>query len=114
MARTKIEHLKKDPFGCHIDFIVGIDDNPEEAYNAMMYLRIESSALNEKTGKIKRNKPREIWLSCKEMNKLSKLMSLSSRFWDENTLEKDTSETRKKIKMFKREWKAKKKSLGLD
>ena len=113
MARTKIEHLKKQTPEYDINFIVGIDDNPDGANNAMFYVRMESV---KKTGKDKGkcDKAREIWLSNEEMKMLSVLLGFSSKYWDRNTLEKNTAETKQKIKRFKRIWKLRKKSLSLD
>ena len=101
MARKVVEKLHKEPGEYEIDFIIGIDDNPSEANNAMFYIRMES--IRKKNNK--QDRAREIWLSCEEMDRLSMLMSMSSKFWKNHTLAKNTPKTRKTITEFIRKLK---------
>jgi hypothetical protein len=110
MTKTVVERIQKRPPDFDIDFIVGVDDNPDLANNAMFYVRMES--ITKKSGEY--HKPREIYFSNEEMKKLSVLMTFASKFWEKNTLEKNTVRTKKKIKKFKKTWKLKKASLDLD
>jgi len=100
MARKAVEIFHKEPEKYEIDLIIGIDDNPSDANNAMFYVRMES--IKERTGR--HDKAREIWLSSEEMGKLSMLMSMASKFWKNHTLEKNTFHTRKKVAEFIEKW----------
>jgi len=103
MTRTAVEIFHKEPQKYEIDFIIGIDDNPIDANNAMFYVRMES--IRKKTGR--HDKAREIWLSSEEMEKLSMLMSMASKFWKIHTLKKNTPHTREKIAEFIEKWERK-------
>jgi len=100
MTRKAVEIFHKEPEKYEIDFIVGIDDNPPEARNAMFYLRMES--VRKETDR--HDKAREIWLSSEELEKLSMLMSMASKFWKNHTLKKNTSRTQKRIAEFIEKW----------
>jgi len=55
-------------------------------------------------------KPEQIWLSLNEMGKLSILMIIASRFWEER-LEKGSKYSQKRIKKFIEAWTQTKDSL---
>jgi hypothetical protein len=100
MTRTKIERIHKNPEKYEIDLIIGVDDNPDDAKNAMFYVRMESFRKETE----KQDRAREIWLSNEE-DRLIALFSMASKFWKKYTLKKNTVRTKKKIARFKEKWK---------
>jgi hypothetical protein len=99
MTRTVIEKFYKNPEDYNIKLIVGFDDNPEKAHNAMLYIRMQSTRNDEEPIKTK-----GIWLSNEELRKFSRLLRFACTFCEKNTLEKNTVNTRKEIRKFKRQW----------
>jgi len=89
-----------------VNLIAGIDPNPS---HAIFYLRMESK--DKRTGKtIDSVKP--IWLSLTEMQKLSMLMFIASRFWEE-TYEKGSEYSKKRISDFIEVWDIMEKALDV-
>jgi len=100
MRKQLVEEFCKETKEHKIRLVVGVDPNPPDPYpNAIFYLRMES--IEKETGK--KSKPQQIWLSLNEMGKLSMLMIVASRFWEER-LEKGSSYSRKRIKAFVKVW----------
>ncbi len=108
MTRVEIEHLEAHPKKYDIHFIVGVDSNPEDARNAMFYIRMKSFRKEEE----RHDFAREIWLSCDDMEKLSELLIYASKYWDRHTLRKGTNRTKRDIDRFNRVWEKKKAKLG--
>jgi len=101
MVRKKVQHFHKTTEDYEIDFIVGIDDNPRHAKNAMFYIRMESFRKKKGT----KDRAREIWLSSEELERLGVLMTMASGFWKKHTLAKNTNYARRKIAEFIEKWK---------
>jgi hypothetical protein len=99
MARTIIQEFKKYPEDDKIRLVVGVDDNPEKANNAMFYVRMQSLDTDGEP-----IKPRGIWLSNEELRTFSHLLEFIREYCEENTLEKDTAQTKRIIKKLKRHW----------
>lgn len=95
-----VEKFHKETSEYDIDFIAGIEPDPPYPYpNAIFYLRMEST--HRETGKTKKTEP--IWLTLREMVKLSVLMTMASQFWIKR-LDKGTGESKKRIAEFRKAW----------
>ena len=108
MGRHEVQHFHKSSKKYETDLIIGIDDNPPDARNAMFYVRMKS--IRKESGR--KDRAREIWLSNKELKKLGVLMTIASRFWRKHTLAKNTVHTQKRIEEFIEKWEMKRASLA--
>jgi hypothetical protein len=80
MKKQLVEEFSKETDTHEIRLIAGIDPNPPPPHsNTMFYIRMES----EEKDSGRKCKVEPIWLSLNEMIKLSVLMTVSSKFWEE-------------------------------
>lgn len=102
-----VEEFLKETRTHKIRLIAGVDPAPPDPHgNAMFYIRMESTEKKTK----RRNKAQQIWLSLNEMGKLSVLMTVASRFWEER-LDKGSKRSTKRINAFIKAWTQMSKSL---
>lgn len=96
VSKQLVAKFSKDTNNHITNLIAGIDPNPS---HAIFYIRMESE--DKRTGKI--SKAKDIWLSLTEMQKLSMLMFVASRFWEEK-LAKGSKYSQKRISKFIDVW----------
>jgi len=100
MKKKLVEEFCKETRKHEIRLIAGIDPTPPyPTPNAIFYVRMESTDKEQnETCKVE-----PIWLSRDEMMRLSVLMILGLRFWEER-LEKGSSYSRERISEFIDAW----------
>ena len=100
MRKQLVEEFFKETKAHEIRLIAGVDPAPSDPHaNAIFYIRMES--VEKKTRK--KSKAQQIWLSLNEMGKLSMLMTVALRFWEER-LDKGSKQSRKRVNEFIKVW----------